>query len=806
MSTLAQDVRFAFRTLLRRRAFAAIAIVTLALGIGAATAIYTVVDGILFRPLPFRDAGRLIAVWETYPHWRQDPILQRSWDRIGLSIPEYADWRAAQQAFSDVAIWGNDGMMLGEGASRELVGVTTASASMLDVLGVRPALGRFFLPGEDVLGGAPVTVISYQNWLARYGGDRSVLGRAVHFDEGTYTIIGVLPEGLSLDHGEATSPFWMPVGQDSANARERGNHDYPALGRLKPGSSLAGAAAETERLVRGGRKQEEFGIRVQDWQGDLTRTVRSPLLLLLGAAALLMVIACVNVATLLLGEAATRRQEMAARLAMGASRSRIVRQLLTEGFVLAAAGSIGGVALAWSGTRLLVALAPSKIPGLLDVHMDLRVLGFAIVTALLVGMVVGLSPALTLSESNPAVILRGGSGQSARGRGSLQRTLVAVELALSVVLLVAAGLMSRTLQKLTAVDPGFRTGNLLAVKVLIPPATVRTPGAVTRFFEETAGRIRGMPGVTGVTAISTYPFGGGSSSSSFIKEGEPEVDTPGQRAHETQQRTTLPGYFEVMGIPLLAGRAYGHDDGAGAPFVVVINETLARRDWPAESPIGHRVKYQNEWREIIGIVADNKFGRLSAAVEATIFAPLAQRRSGGLALMVRAQHDPRPLLEGIRQAVQVADPNAVVRGADLMSDLVKRSFAEERYRAVLIVLFGVIAAVLAAAGMYGVTSRAVARRTREMGVRMALGANPAAVTGLMIRHSLAGVAIGVGFGLAGSLLLARYLAQFLFGITATDPLTYLSMLLFLGGVSVLASWLPARRAGRVEPAVVLRGE
>lgn len=806
MTTIAQDVRFALRTLMRRRAFAAIAIITLALGIGAATSIYTVVDGILFRPLPFRDAGRLIAVWETYPRWRKEPILKRSWDRIGLSIPEYIDWRAAQQSFSNVAIWGFDGRMLGEGASRELVSLTTASASFLDVLGVRPALGRFFLPGEDVVGGAPVTVISYENWQSRFGGNPSVLGRVVHFDEGTYTIIGVLPKGLSLDHGEATSPFWMPVGQDSANARERGNRAYAALARLKPGVPMVAASVEAERLLRGERKREEFGIRLQDWQSDQTRKVRSPLLLLLGAAALLMLIACVNVATLLLGEAATRQQEMAARVAMGAGRRRIVRQLLTEGFVLAMAGSVFGALIAWSGTRLLVAMAPQNIPGLLDVRIDLRVLGFAIAAALLVGMIVGLAPALMLAESNPAEILRGGSGQSARGRGSLQRTLVAVELALSVVLLVAAGLMSRTLQKLTAVDPGFRTENLLVVKLLAPESVSRDPESVNRFYDAVSAGIRGISGVTGATAINTYPFGGGSSSTSFIKEGEPEKSVPGQPAHETQQRTTLPGYFEVMGIPLLAGRAYSRSDGAGAPFVVVVNETLARRDWPGESPIGRRVKFQNEWREIIGIVGDNKFGRLSADAEATIFAPLAQRRSRGLALMVRGQHDPRPLIEPIRQVIQSIEPSAVVRGSDLMTDLVRNSFAEERYRAVLIVLFGVVAATLAAAGMYGVTSRAVARRTREMGVRMALGANPAAVTGLMVRHSLAGVAIGVACGLAASLLLAQYLAQFLYGITPTDPLTYLVMLTFLAGVSVVASWLPARRAGRVEPAVVLRGD
>jgi predicted permease len=806
MGTFGQDVRFALRTLRRRRAFATIAIVTLALGIGAATSIYTVVDGILFRPLPFRDAGRLIAVWQTYPEWRKEPILRRWWDEINLSIPEYQDWRASQGSFRSVAIFGSSRMMLGEGSAREAIELSLVSASMLDVLGVEPVLGRFFLPGEDVVGGAPVTVISYDTWQARYGGNPSVLGRPVHFDEGTYTIIGVLPRGLSLQHGEATNPYWIPVGQDSADARERGNHDFSALGRLKPGVSMAAASQEFDRILRGDRTAAKYGVRLEDWQADQTRQVRSPLLLLLGAAALLMLIACVNVATLLLGEAATREQEMAARVAMGASRGRIVRQLLTESFVLAGAGSVGGALLAWSGTRLLVAMAPARIPGLLDVRMDLRVLAFAIAAALLVGMLVGLAPALTLAESNPAGIMRGGSGQSVRGRGSLQRSLVALELSLSVVLLVAAGLLSRTLEKLTAVDPGFRTANLLAIRMSLPQDRTRDPAAVNRFYTESIDRIRAIPGVSNATASSTPPFGGGSSSTSFLKEGESDADDPGRRNHEAQQRTTLPGYFDAMGIPLLAGRAYGEEARAGAPLVVVINETMARRDWPTESAVGHRIQFQGEWREIIGIAADMKFSRLSTSPEATVFSPLAQRQTSGLTLLVRGRNDPRPLLGAIRRVVQSAEPNAVVLGSDLMADLVKRSFAEERYRAVLIVLFGVIAAVLAAAGMYGVTSRAVARRTREMGVRMALGANPASVTGLMVRHSLAGVALGVTVGLGASLLLAKYLGQFLYGVKATDPVTYLTMLVLLGGVSLVASWLPARRAGRVEPAVVLRGE
>jgi putative ABC transport system permease protein len=801
---LLQDVRFALRTFARKRAFATIAIATLALGIGAATSIYSVVDGILFRPLPYRDAGRLIAVWQTYPQWLKEPILRRSWDRIPLSIPEFWDWRATQTSFSSVAIWSGGAMMLGDGDSREQVRQTLASASLLDVLGVRPALGRFFLPGEDVVGGAPVTVLSYENWQSRYAGDPGVLGRAVHFDEGTYTVIGVLPKGLSLTHGDPAAPFWIPVGQDSANARQRGNHSFPALGRLKPGVTLAAATAETERILRGDRKPEDLGVRLQDWQSDLTRDVRKPLLILFTAVGLLLLVSCVNVATLLLGEATAREQEMAARMAMGAGRTRILTQLLTESVVLAGVAAVVGATLAWGGTHLLVALAPPRIPGLLDVRVDLRVLAFALAASVATGIVFGLAPALTLARSGPAMILRGVSGQSVRGRGSLQRTLVAVELALSVILLVGAGLLSRSLAKLTSVDPGFRTANLLALRVSLPRAKARDTLFTGQFFRAALERLGAVPGVVAVTASTTHPFGGGSSSSSFLKEGETE--DPNARKHEAQQRTTLPNFFQTMGIPVLAGRTYTDADQSGAPLVVVVNETMARRDWPNESALGRRVRFQGEWREIIGVVGDIKFGKLSGDYEATIFAPHAQRPTAGLTLLVRTRDERLTPLEAFRTAIHDIEPSAVVLGADRMSDLVKRSFADERYRTVLISLFGLIAAVLAAGGMYGVTSRAVSRRMREMGIRIALGANARSVTGLVVRHTLAGVVIGAAIGVAAALAAAQYLAPFLYGIKATDGSTYIAILVFLVVVSILASWLPARRAASVQPASVLRSE
>ena len=498
-----RDVRFALRTLRRRRAFATIAIVTLALGIGAATSIYTVVDGILFRPLPYRDPGRILAVWITYPYWKGDPILNSMWDQIPLSLPEFRDLDAGKTAFSAVAITNNTSMSLRDDQGRrEIISLGTASYSLLDVLGVRPALGRFFAKDEDILNGARVTVLSYENWQTRYGGDPQVLGRTVQFDEGSYHIIGVLPKGFSIRHGQAANPFWTPIEQDSSNFNQRDNHSFAAIGRLRPGATLAAATTEADHVLRGEKLRTQRAVRLLDWQADQTRAVKSPLLLLLGAAGLLLLIACVNVATLLLGEAANRRQEIAARIAMGASRLRVLRQLLTEGLVLSGAGVLAGAGLAWAGTRLLIKLAPPRLPGVPDVHMDLRVLLFAMAAALITGTAIGLAPAFTLAESGPADVLRGASGQSVRGRGRLQTTLIAVECMLSAVLLVAAGLLSRSLMKLTAVDPGIRTENVLTLRVSVGMVG-RDTTRLKAFYEGAVARLRALPGVAGVTASST---------------------------------------------------------------------------------------------------------------------------------------------------------------------------------------------------------------------------------------------------------------------------------------------------------------
>ena len=808
MSQLVHDVRFAIRSLRRRRGFALVAIITVALGIGAATSIYTVVDGVLLRPLPFRESDRLVAVWQTYPGWKKEPILAAMWDRIPLSIPESRDL-SRLGVYEQAGIWAGGVATITEGDRSELVSTTRASASLLDVLGARPLLGRMFLPSEDMPGGPRVVLLSYESWQSRFSGDRQILGRTVHLDDLPYTIIGVLPRGLSL--GRQTTSlfgapvFWVPAGQDSIDYSERTNHSYLTVARLAPGVSIDRAQLETRRLLSETTSTGEKGVRLATWERDQVRDTRAPLLVLLGAAALLLGIACVNTATLSLGEASTREQEMATRLAIGAGRGKLVGQMLTESLLVALAGGTLGVLCAAAGTRTLVALAPSKIPGLSDVHMDLRVLGAALVISTITGVLFGLAPALVSAGTGPATVLRAGAGQSARGRGALQRGLVALELALSVVLLVGAGLLTRSLEKITAVDPGFRSDHLLVVRTSLPRPVATDSARVLRFYDGLATRLRAVPGVKAVTFGSQPPFNGGSSSSTIEREGAAGAVTP-QPGREAQQRMVVPGFFATLGIPVRAGREFAATDRTGAPNVAIVSDALARRDFPGESPLGKRLKYQGQWWTIVGVVGDVHFLKLTRDVEATIYTPSAQRGTWSLQPLIRTVGDPTSLSAPVRAAIHDVEPRATLVAINDMRELIRRSSSEERYRTLLISLFGTLAILLAAIGMYGVTARAVARRTREVGIRLALGAPTGRVVRLLVGHTLAGVVAGVAMGVLGALVAARFLSPFLFGIDAMDPVTYAGIVALLALVSAVASWLPARRAGLLEVAGVLRGE
>lgn len=801
MRSLVADLRFAIRSLRRRPTFTAVAVAVIALAIGSATAIYGVVDGVLFRSLPYRDPGRLVAVWQTDPARRAHPLLATSWDRTVLDYTDFLVWRARQTAFTGVGAWTGWGAILTTADGPERVEGTRVSPGLLELLGVRPLLGRTFLPGEDVPGGPRVTLLSYESWRTRFGGRPDVIGTTLQFDGARYEVVGVLPPGTTLARGRPGAPFWVPAGQEPGDVGKR-NRSFHAIGRLRPGVTAAHAAHEAALLLGAGDPAAARGARVVDLVRDETRAVRAPLLLLLGAVGLLLLVACANVATLLLGEATARGAEMSARAALGASRGRLVRQLLTESTLLALAGAALGALLAWWGTRALVVLAPERLPGLGMVRVDARVLGAGFAAALATGLLFGIAPALTLAAAGPAGLLR--AGRTVAGRGRLERTMVAVEVALSVVLLVGAGLLARSLHALWTVDPGFRAEHVLTVGVTTAGRYWEDSVRLRDFYARLEPRLRAIPGVAAVSFTTAPPFSGRRGSSPYLLPGEGEAERA-SRAHEVEQRTIAPNYLAALGIPVLAGRPFTDADRAGAPLVAIISESAARRDFPTRSAVGERVFYQGAWRTIVGVVADVKAGTLADEARPSIYTPMAQRIDLP-DVVVRTHGDAAAVAPAVRAAVRATDPTFLPGSAESMEARVRHSFAEERFRTALALLFAAMALALSAVGMYGVTARAVGRRTREVGVRIALGALTRAVVGLLARQTMAAAALGVAAGTAVAVGASRLVAPYLFGVSPHDPATYAAILTVLVAVSLLASWLPARRAGRGAPATVLRGE
>jgi predicted permease len=805
MTSFLQDLRFTLRSLRRRPMFAAVAVITMALGIGATTAIYSIVDGVLLRPLPFRDSGKLVQIRDVFYNWKGNPVFGTMWDRVTVGMDEYETIRDKSTLYSAVGAWSGASMTLAPpGGEREALSGMRVSASMLGVLGERVVRGRDFTHGEDVVGGPKLVLIGYEFWQKHFGGTDDAIGKFLPGEDASYEIVGVLPKGLAIEQRSGPADFWTLAGQ-SEEDRGHGNRSYNAVGRLKARVSIERATAEANQLIaQKTTSNGPLGARVVDWHVEQTRDVRAPLFVLLGAVALLLVIACVNVAMLLLGEAASRGQEMAARVALGAGRSRLVRQLLTESMVLAALGTAVGTAMAWALTRGLVAVAPPQIPGMSGVHVDVRVLAFAAAAAIVTGALFGLAPALSLSRLSSAAVLRADARQIVAGRGTFQRSLIAIELALSFLLLIGAGLFSRSLERLSTVSPGFRADSMLVVSFALPPGVGRDSSRTRELYRTVAERIAAVPGVAAVTASSTAPFSGGSSSSPNEIEGRPLA--PGEHGPDAQHRVVMPGFFQTMGIPIAAGRAIGDEDRVGSDPVVVVSEALAKRDFPAGNAIGKHIKHQNVWRLIVGIAGDVKFRGLSLDDEATVYVPYTQRANVSMQLLVRTKVPTATMTAPVKAAILAAAPGAMVRRTDVMSELVKKSFASERFRTLLVSLFGVLAALLASVGLYGVTARAVGTRRREVAIRVALGASTRSVVTLIVRATLGGVTIGIAAGLVVALLAARFAAPLLYGIDPRDPVTYAGIVVLLAGISLAASWVPARRAARVQPASVLRGE
>ncbi|MET0626230.1 MAG: ABC transporter permease [Pyrinomonadaceae bacterium] len=812
MRTLLKDVRFAARGLWKRPGFTAVAVVTLALGIGANTAIFTVIDAALLRSLPYRDPARLVHLWETK--------RSRDFERREASYPDFLDWRAqGSDVFEGVAGYAPRQFTLAlEGEATRVRGAAV-TANFFDLLGVRAEAGRAFVAGEDEPGAAPSAVLGHGFWLRRFGGDRAVVGRKVTLDGAAFTVVGVLPADFQFARLGETE-VWTPLAVSPQVASRRYMHWLQVVARLKDGVDLeaagarmAAVAADIEREDAGAHAG--VGLRVVGLQEEFVGPVRPVLLVLLGAVGFVLLIACTNVANLLLARSASRRREMAIRAALGASRWRVVRQLLTESVLLSLAGGAAGLVLALWGVDLLVAAIPTaqlaQMPYLRGLSLDADVLLFAFGLSLLTGVLFGLTPALASTRTDLQESLKeGGRSSGSRASARLRDLLVVSEVALALVLLVGAGLLLKSLAVMLKVDPGFDTRGLLTMRVALPPARYAEDAQAARFYEELLRRVSQLPGVRGAAATSNLPLAGDGGT------GAPQVlgrSTPASELTEAHMRTVSANYFEVMGIPVARGRAFGERDKRDAPPAVLVNKTFAERVFPGEDPVGRRLTFK--WSgdgppfEIVGVVGDEKVTSLDARTTPVVYFHNQQDADSSAALVVRAEGaDPAALAGAVREAARGLDPEVPVFAVQTLEQMVSgtRATFVRRYPAYLTGVFALVALLLALVGIYGVVSYAVAQRTREIAVRVALGARGRDVMRLVLRHGLGLALAGVAAGALGALALTRLIAGLLFGVSAADPVVYALVSLLLLAVALVASLVPARRATKVDPMVALRYE
>ncbi len=804
-----QDLRYAIRLLAKSPGFAAVAVLTVALGIGPNTAIFSMINAVLLRPMPYRNADRIVMLWET---WKA-----RGFEQLPVSGPTFLDWKRENHSFEDMSpafTIPEYGFNVTAGGEPERAQAGKAAAGFFSVMGVVPALGREFLPEEDRPGGRPAVLLSQPFWQRRFGADRHILGRSIGLDGISYTVVGVLPENVdSLTKVD----LWIPIGLDLA-AQNRGNHNYGIMGRLKPGVTVAQAQSDMDSIALAlaqRHPETNAGIGVTVMPLNVVAAgpgpIRPALLVLLSAVGLLLLISCANVAGLLLARSAARQKEIAVRTAVGAGWGRVVRQLVTESILLSLAGGALGLLLASWCVRALRGFVPDMLPRLQQMDIDLRVLVFALGVSLLTGLLFGVVPALRAAKVNLSETLKEG-GRSAVGGGTqrLRSVLLAGEVALAVVLAAAAGLMARSFLSVMAVDPGFRPGQILTMSLTLPSSKYGDRQKRADFTQAVLKRLQSVPGVRSADAVNVLPLRGRIldlriSSTSFQVEGQPSA----QRGLEPTAdfREITPSFLETMGIALRRGRSFTERDKSDSTRVALINETLARRYFGSQDPIGRRIRAgSGEAREIVGVAADVRLSGLERTIEPAIYVPLAQDAPSSFSLVVRTAADAQPFAAAIRRAILSVDSEQPVADVRTMNQVVKDTLVVRRLSTWLLGSFAGLALLLASVGIYGLVSYSVTQRTREIGLRIALGASPSDILRGVVKRALVVSLIGAGVGLPAAFAVARLIRSLLFGITATDPVAFTGAALLLAIVAALATVIPARRALRIDPTVALRYE
>jgi putative ABC transport system permease protein len=808
MGTLIQDLRYALRMLWKNLSFTMVAVVALALGIGATTTIFSAVNALLWQPFNFTDPDSLVVVWERPPNTSV---------RNSVSPANFLDVREQQTTFSHVAIYNNNSINLTEGDKPERLEVAAVSPEMFGALGQGAALGRTFAPEEEQEGRDKVVILTHDFWRRRYASDPSILNQMLMLNGRPYTVVGIMPEDFNFPPNN--SDILLPFTITGKIREERGNHYVRMMGRLKPGVSFAQADADLAAIAR--RLEAQYPdsnsnrtLAVESLKASYVRGPRPGLVVLLGAAAFVLLLACANVANLLLVRAASRQKEIAIRMALGASRFRLIQQLLTESVLIALFGGALGLLVAVWGIDLLTAGIPPSLsrylPGWKNVAIDTQVFGFTLVVSVITGIIFGLAPALQATRTDFNEALKDGGRTSGGGfsRNRLRGVLIVAEVAISLTLLIGAGLMIKSFYEILKVEPGFKSESVLVMDISLPRTKYEDKTARANFYQQAIERVGALPGVQQAGATNVLPLSRNNSSAAFSVVGRPKPEKG--REPEANFRTISPHYLEAMGIPLRRGRQIMQSDQAKTQRVIIINEFLAREHFPNEDPLGKRLNFGGEEEadnyEIIGVTGDIRHESLVEKIVPEVYIPLVQEPWYSMSIVVRATGDPLQLAGAVQREIQAIDKEQPVYNVRTMERVVSESLAPQRVTMGMLGVFALIALVMASVGIYAVMSYAVTQRTHEIGIRMALGAQPGDILKMVVRQGMWLALIGVGLGLVASYWLMQAMTRILYSVSATDPLTFTAISLLLMLVAFTANYIPARRATKVDPMVALRYE